>query len=150
MARSSPLILVKKRLQVERANGNSETPGTPVPRTKPLGLSMIILAMVLLCAALRRSMIATSWDKGHGLGYVAAPCPSTVLTRHPTPISNLATSTTGQPANRCVSAHEDRPAACSQCRWLWSSQESQATIVVIECGGGLAIPSVRVQGEACC
>ena len=33
-------------------------------------------------------------------------------------------------------------------RWLWKLQEEQAAIVVVECGGGLAIPSVRVQGEA--
>ena len=29
-------------------------------------------------------------------------------------------------------------------------QDRQAAVVVIECGGGLAIPSVRVQGEARC
>lgn len=32
-------------------------------------------------------------------------------------------------------------------RWLWDLQEKKAFILVIECGGGLAIPSVRVQGE---
>mmetsp|Transcript_55714 Transcript_55714/g.129937 ORF Transcript_55714/g.129937 Transcript_55714/m.129937 type:complete len:356 (-) Transcript_55714:31-1098(-) len=32
-------------------------------------------------------------------------------------------------------------------RWLWKLQENHAAIVVVECGGGLAIPSVRVQGE---
>ena len=33
-------------------------------------------------------------------------------------------------------------------RWLWKLHEDEAAIVVVECGGGLAIPSVRVQGEA--
>jgi len=31
--------------------------------------------------------------------------------------------------------------------WLWKLHEDEAAIVVVECGGGLAIPSVRVQGE---
>eukprot|EP00435_Cladocopium_sp_Y103_P024332 s167_g5.t7 len=32
-------------------------------------------------------------------------------------------------------------------KWLAELQDRQAAVVVIECGGGLAIPSVRVQGE---
>ncbi|CAE7176797.1 NAD-dependent protein deacylase [Symbiodinium microadriaticum] len=32
-------------------------------------------------------------------------------------------------------------------QWLWKLHENKAAIVVVECGGGLAIPSVRVQGE---
>ncbi|CAE8610924.1 unnamed protein product [Polarella glacialis] len=32
-------------------------------------------------------------------------------------------------------------------KWLWDLQGRQAKLVVIECGGGLAIPSVRIEGE---
>ncbi|CAE7589686.1 unnamed protein product [Symbiodinium natans] len=48
----------------------------------------------------------------------------------------------------CSKASKDAIARGDQYnRWLWALQEKHAAIVVIECGGGLAIPSVRVQGE---
>mmetsp|Transcript_66793 Transcript_66793/g.186363 ORF Transcript_66793/g.186363 Transcript_66793/m.186363 type:complete len:378 (-) Transcript_66793:105-1238(-) len=52
----------------------------------------------------------------------------------------------------CADKHYvPRQSACAlrdvYLKWLWALQERGARLVVVECGGGLAIPSVRVEGE---